>query len=188
MEFAEGEILDQLQELIKKLIPESFTGKVQSVDESKGIVTVLFDELEYDVKLKSIVDEAETGVFYIPEVDSDVFCVPEGLDKERYFVAGINKVAKIIFKMQNLSLVMDNETETLKINDGSNGGLIVIADLVSRINDLENDINTLKQAFFSWVTVPNDGGAALKTAASTWAGQQFVNTQVADIENDKVKH
>lgn len=73
-------------------------------------------------------------------------------------------------------------------NGGSNGGLIKIADLVSKINDVENDINSLKQAFFTWVPAPQDGGAGLKAAAGSWSGQQFVNTQTADIENTDIKH
>jgi len=186
----EGDVVRELELLIKKHIPEAFTGKVINVDsaESKGFVTVLFNELEYDVKLKSVIDEQEAGIFMIPENESDVFCVPEGLDKERYFVAGINKPAKIIIKMQNLSFVMDNEGSLIQFNDGNNNGLVKVADLVTKLNTIESDLNDIKQVFSTWTPVSQDGGAALKTAAASWASSVISETQQTDLENDKVKH
>lgn len=70
----------------------------------------------------------------------------------------------------------------------ANGGIVKVVPLVTKINNLENDINTLKTAFSAWVVVPNDGGAALKTITSTWAGSALTPTVRADIENTKIKN
>ena len=60
--------------------------------------------------------------------------------------------------------------------------------LKEKYNNLEKDLNDLKSAFNSWVVVPGDGGAALKAASASWAGQTVTLTQANEIENEKVKH
>lgn len=78
--------------------------------------------------------------------------------------------------------------EGVILNGGSFGGMVKAEQLTQRINAIEKDINTLKNVFSTWVTTPNDGGAALKLAASTWAGSLLTLTQRSDYENGKVKH
>jgi hypothetical protein len=53
---------------------------------------------------------------------------------------------------------------------------------------LEKDVNALKSVFSGWTPISQDGGAALKSAAGTWFGQQLTVTSKSDIENDKIKH
>jgi hypothetical protein len=54
------------------------------------------------------------------------------------------------------------------------------------IDELQSDIETLKNAFTAWTPVPNDGGAALKTGTATWAGTAFTkNIDDAKIEEIK---
>ena len=61
-------------------------------------------------------------------------------------------------------------------------------DLTERLNIIEKDINKLKKVFSSsWTPVPQDGGAALKGAAASWAGATLTETQRSDYENEKVK-
>jgi hypothetical protein len=74
------------------------------------------------------------------------------------------------------------------LNGDNEGGVPITADVVSRLNAIEQDINTLKTVFSGWVTVPNDGGAALKAAAGAWFAQQLQQTVNSDIENQKVLH
>ena len=74
------------------------------------------------------------------------------------------------------------------LNTGSNGGMVKVNSLVSKLNTVESDLNNLKTVLSTWVPVPNDGGAALKTAAASWAGQTLTPTQASDLENNKVKH
>lgn len=78
--------------------------------------------------------------------------------------------------------------EGIVLNGGSFGGAVKVAELTARINAIEQDINTLKAAFLGWVSVPQDGGAALKAASAAWASASLVLTQQGDIENEKVKH
>jgi hypothetical protein len=61
--------------------------------------------------------------------------------------------------------------------------------LLKKINNLEDEINDLKTVFSAtWTPVPNDGGAALKAAAASWAAVPIVATTQGDISHDKIKH
>ena len=88
---------------------------------------------------------AGNGIIMLPKIGSVVIVQP------------INDVTGYIS--------LYSEIDSIKFLDGNFGGLIKIDELVKKINDIESDINDLKQAFTTWVTVPNDGGAALKAAA-----------------------
>lgn len=73
------------------------------------------------------------------------------------------------------------------LNGGTLGGLVKVQELTDRLNLIEKDINSLKQKLSGWTPAPNDGGAALKTALSSYFPKSLQETQVADIENEKVK-
>jgi hypothetical protein len=98
------------------------------------------------------------------------------------------EVETFLINAEDVELVEIKVSNTVTINSGENGGLVKIAKLTQQLNTLEKDLNSLKTAFSSWVTVPQDGGAALKAATATWAGQTLAATQQADIENEKIKH
>lgn len=87
-----------------------------------------------------------------------------------------------------------HESETIYINcndiiyhGGKLGGMVKVDDLVSKLNAIEQDLNNLKTIFSTWSPIPNDGGAALKSTASNWFGQQLKTTQNSDLENTKIK-
>ncbi len=55
------------------------------------------------------------------------------------------------------------------------------------VNEIKNDIATLKQIFAAgWTPIPNDGGAALKAAAATWAGTALTK-DIADAKINEIK-
>ena len=83
---------------------------------------------------------------------------------------------------------MSLTADSIELNGGDNGGLVKIEALTDKINNIEKDINKLKQAFTTWVPVPQDGGASLKGGVASWAAQQLVQTQVSDLEDDKITH
>ncbi len=84
--------------------------------------------------------------------------------------------------------VMELTSEGIVLNGGGLGGIVKVEQLTRHINAIENDINTLKKVFSAWKITPNDGGAALKLAATTWAGSPLTLTRRGDYENEKVKH
>lgn len=147
-----------------------FAAKVLSVDTAEYTCDV--EPLDGKADVFGVRLNAQTGQnkgwLCIPAVGSVVVVVM------------LNKVSGFVAMTSELTEVLHD--------GGLFGGLVKVGELTQKLNAIEQDINTLKQAFSSWVPVPNDGGAALKAAAGSWFGQQLTETQKADIENEAVKH
>jgi len=77
-------------------------------------------------------------------------------------------------------------------NGGANKGMVNIADMVSRLNDLETLFTALKTNINAWVVTPNDGGAKLYTQLTTpgtgFATKTIPSSTVGDFEDTKIKH
>lgn len=84
-------------------------------------------------------------------------------------------------------LISAEEVDEIVLNGGTLGGLVKVGELTERLNLIEKDINSLKQALSGWTPAPNDGGSALKTALSSYLSGSLEETQVEDIENERVK-
>lgn len=165
-----SEIKDKLQKLCHSNESALILAEVKQVDNTT--CTVAIDDLELsDVRLRAVVNEEESGIVVTPKVGSMVMITDLSHGK-----------------MRDWAVIMYSEIDNITINGGKNGGLINIEDLVSHLNTLEDDINNLKTAISGWVTVPQDGGAALKTALSTWVGSTITKTKTSDIEDDKITH
>ena len=137
------------------------------------------------VELKA---EPNNGILIVPKVGSSV---KVALTKRgNAFVVLFSDIDKMEIAISNgtQDTLLTISQGVIKFNDGSFDGLVKVSDLVTKLNTLESDLNTLKAAFTAWVVVPNDGGAALKAASATWAGQTLTPTVNADIENPLVTH
>nr|DAS20555.1 MAG TPA: hypothetical protein [Caudoviricetes sp.] len=84
-------------------------------------------------------------------------------------------------------LISAEEVDEIVLNGGTLGGLVKVGELTDRLNLIEKDINSLKQKLSGWTPVPNDGGSALKAALSSYFTESLQETQVKDIENERVK-
>ena len=84
--------------------------------------------------------------------------------------------------------VITGETTQVELNGNQYGGVPISESVVSRLNAIEQDLNSIKTVFKNWIVAANDGGGALKTASATWANQQLTETAVEDIHNENVKH
>jgi hypothetical protein len=183
----EQEIIRRLREIAKQPL-QTFVASVQEVDEEQATITALpvgGPELT-DVRLRAAIDGAEDGVILFPEVGSTVLVGIIGNDPDTAFVCRCSVVQKAKLKIGDSTLEIS--TEGFLMNGGSLGGLINIADLVEKLNAIEQDLNQIKTAFSSWVPVPQDGGAALKTAAGSWAGSTLTQTLQGDLEDTKITH
>lgn len=185
----ENELIDQLRLFVSDLVPVTFTGKVTDVSkaESDGCITVSYKEMNYRVFLKSVLDGKNDGIRIIPELGSIVLCVPD-MTSGRYILQSCNAWSKILIQAGGLKLEMNADSGEVLFNEGKNGGLINITDLVKKMNALEDDLNSLKNLFKTWVPAPSDGGTALKTLVSTWFSKTLSKTTKSSIEDVKVKH
>lgn len=85
---------------------------------------------------------------------------------------------------------MVSEVNQIYLNGDNEGGLVKVQDLVTKLNDLENKVNSILSTIgTSWTPVPNDGGAALKALfnLSPLNIPLQLSTQT-ELENIKIKH
>ncbi|MBD5230329.1 MAG: hypothetical protein HDS69_09920 [Bacteroidales bacterium] len=127
-------------------------------------------------------------VGFIADGSAGVVLLTEKIESAEIVIADTSAVMDangVHIETGDISAHLDKNAVTF--NGGSLGGLVKVEDLTKRLNLIENDINNLKNIFASWVVAPQDGGAALKTAATSWAGVQLSTTRRNDYENIKVK-
>lgn len=161
--------------------------EVTAVRESDGFLDVKSETgLEYFDVLISL--DGDNGVNLIPTVGCKaIIGVIES--KETYcYLIDASEVDSISLKTKNGMVIRIDTGGTITINGDGHKGIVKVEADVKAHNKVEDDINQLKQLITGWAPTPQDGGAALKTALSTWAGQTLVKTTVADLENPKVKH
>lgn len=154
-----------------------FTAEVKSVEGET--CTVLVGELEVPDVLLTPADEGADGKLVITPKEGSQVTVADLSGGELRHLAVVHWG-----EVEKISLTADS----IELNGGDNGGLVKIEALTDKINNIEKDINKLKQAFTTWVPVPQDGGASLKGGVASWAAQQLVQTQVSDLEDDKITH
>lgn len=144
--------------------------------------------------------ESEDGIVLFPAVGS--YVVVSFLEPSVAVVVLTEKVDKTVLKIgKTTAQLVDGQidvsvqditaqvtADVVTFNGGKLGGLVVSGKAADKLNALEKDINELKTVFSGWTPAPQDGGAALKGAVSTWAGKSLATTAATDLENEKVKH
>lgn len=177
-----------IREAIQQIIKDeeelySVVGIVTSVDEDKR--TAEIEPIDgsgtiFDVKLQAN-ESGTTGLVTIPAEDSEV--VVTFLSKDTAFVSLCTDVEKILI-----------DTEEITINGGDNGGLINIEALVTKINAVEDALNSFITSFNSHTHITTatvsatavPGVIAPPTVSST---DTITDTlTVGDIEDDKITH
>ncbi len=164
-----------LLNLIDSRVPmQTLPAQVTAVDTEKGTCDVEF--LDKDLAPHKGVHlyaglSTVTGLLPVPKLNSFVYVSIVQNNEQWAFVS------------------LFTELDEIRLRGNALGGLVKIEPLISRLNALENDLNSLKTVFkSSWIVTPQDGGAALKTASASWAGSSIQTTKKSDIENTKVNH
>lgn len=176
--------MDSIAELLKKAVQDksleiySVACSVDSVDENERTIdcTPINGNAQiFGARLQSGIN-GTNGLCVFPVVGSVV--IVTFMNKLTGYVSTFSEIDKIL---------IDTNTEVI-FDGGNNGGLIKVNDLVSKMNNIENDLNSLKNILSIWAPVPSDGGASLKTALASYFAQTITPTIKTDIENDKIKH
>lgn len=74
----------------------------------------------------------------------------------------------------------------MTLNGDSFGGIVKAPELKNQVDKNTAVLEKIQQVFNSWSPVAQDGGAALKTAASLFT--TLPRADLNNIENDKIKH
>ena len=125
-----------------------------------------------------------SGMVLIPKVGSYVIVALMN-DGVNGCVIATEEVERMELVIGRTSIVVTEDG--IVLNGGALGGLVKVEALTARLNGIEESINELKAALSGWVPAPQDGGAALKGAISSWASETLVLTDRGDYENEKVK-
>ena len=103
-------------------------------------------------------------------------------------VGSVVIVGSLTGDLDHLVVLSMDQAEEVVLNGGKLGGMVNIKELTDKLNTIEEEINDLKDLLSRWFPVKGDGGAALKIAASYWAGKRLVPSSRSDYEDTKVKH
>lgn len=156
-----------------------------------------------DIRLSSIGGGSENGLLIVPATGSIILVADISCGNLRELNAiGYSEIESIRFHNGKTTVRADAQTaeacvggskvritdQVVEFNDGHNEGMVNIVELTDKLNTIERTINDLKTVFTTWIPVAADGGAALKTAATTWATSLLALTQKPEIEDDKVMH
>jgi len=144
--------------------------------------------------------EANDSFSIYPAVDSTVLIMFTSFLKMVILIEEVESLVcdidKNHFEMDKDKFIINNNDTIIELdkngdmvlNDGSKDGLVVVADLVTKLNNLENAINSLITSCQSViVTLAPSGSFPL---ASFFAGNTPIAplTQKIDLENTKIKH
>lgn len=165
---------EQIRESIRKLgkgRQKTFVGIVDNNYPDKDYIDVkdLSGTLYTEVRKRAAICDPKKGILITP-------------------VSGSSVIISSIDESDEMFIEMYSEVESIQFDGGENEGLVKVKELTTRLNTIEKDINDLKTKLSAWVPVASDGGAALKTAITSWFSKKLTETQKKDIQNDKIKH
>lgn len=171
---------------------------VNSVDTTNWLCTATPTSGEAPTQITDIMmsaEQASNGFVLVPVVGSTII-VAITLRNDVY-VLMTSEVDQVIYYRDNGDGTFHSfvwNANGFQEGDGSYGGMIKLLDsniqygLLARLNAIESFISTLQTAINGWVPVPNDGGAALKTALAAWLGSTAPSTTRPMIENPDFTH
>jgi hypothetical protein len=175
-----NELGDALTSFVKHMVRGHvvYEGTVDSVDETNFVCDCDIDGVTfYAVPLK-VLTGSQASVIELPVVGSNVLLTFRDGNIQRPQIIFIDNVDKLLVNCQT----------SVIFNGGNLGGMVKVIPLNEDLNALQNDVNTLKKVFQTWTPVADDGGAALKAAAASWAGQELTVTEQSSIEDKSILH
>lgn len=176
--------------ILSKKDRTTITAKVVEVDLDDYTCTVqpIHGGAEYHkVRLQAVADLSGSGVVAIPAVQSDVLVsLIDGNDYSAFIVATGN-IDSYTIKTDSSASVDVNNDGTVFLNGDTHGGLIKINELKTQLDKTNAMVNAMATALTTWTPVPADGGAALKTLATSQLAGKTTGV-FTNIENETVKH
>lgn len=105
-----------------------------------------------DARLCSVVKEGQAGLLVKPAVGSIVLALYLDKSRNTAFVILAFDVAEYQLVVGTMSLVVQGDKITF--NQGLNGGLVLVEELVKRLNALEDRINTHQHQYINAAGAP----------------------------------
>ena len=123
-----------------------------------------------------LMSSVSDGCLYIPKTEGNTVVIAYSDYVEPYIAlhGDIESIVWLGGEYEGVPIVIDP-------NNPDNG-------LLKKLNDIEDDLNKLKNAFTTWTPVSGDGGLALKTASTSWYSTPITLTSQTDIEHPNITH
>lgn len=173
----------------------AFSAEVTEVDVNTRSCTVIgiSDQVGVEYKDVWLMPEINDGILYVPAIGSTVI-VENNANLQPYIVMW-SEIDKILWVGGGSAIQIDKDG--IKLDGDSFEGIMKVTPSVQAWNDLQNDINQLKQLFTTIcatplvttsVGSPDAFYTAFNSAMTTWNASTLTVTSKSDIENTKVKH
>jgi len=172
-----------LGQRIKELIPvQTFWVVCKSVDWENKTMTAIgqTDDLEYEE-----VSLGNGSIFRKPVVDTICLLGITENNGAIVFLIDADEVEEYLI-VEKTGFKICLNADGLSLNGESLGGIVKAKELKTQVDRNTEILKQIQTAFQNWVTVPQDGGAALKTLSASFTG--LPRADLAGIENEKIKH
>lgn len=193
-------IVHNIRQIVGTQQPVAVLGKVIKLNEEEktcDVEPLNEDAILYDVRLSSVLDSPQ-GLCVFPKLNSIVIVIL--LDDSSAYIGLVNEVAKVELKINDTyfsivegAIKIDcNVDNGIVFNGGSQGGMVVVGNLVNAYNNLVNVVNQLISKFNTHthpVATTGTATAQTGTAAVTTAQQTSTAniTSNGDLENRKIR-
>ena len=107
--------------------------EVLSVDKKQGTCVVKDEELEYTVRLASVINENAERFYLFPKIGSSVLISSIGEDENRYHVVGYSEIESVSLQIDELQLKVDKAGFHLQRGE---------VDFKSLLNELLNELKS----------------------------------------------
>lgn len=166
------EIREILKRIVREFSPQSdaIFCTVKSRDDSNLIcVCTPINGIDSDIPDVRLVAGAGNGIIFFPRVGSIVLVQPFAKDQTAY-------------------LAMVSQLDKIQMLDGSFGGLVEVANLTTKLNNLENKVNSIISTFNTHVHSGVQTGAGSSAVSPTQVSGTLTPTNRGDIENTYITH
>lgn len=163
---------------------EIMDGVVSKVDEDSFMINVEISEgvFLYDVKLRTVSNNSQSGMICIPKIGSYVV-VAKLKNTNNYVMIQSSELDKVIIDTE---VKVELNTDKTVFNGGLNGGLVMIEELKQNLEILKNYITTMNTSVSTALaTLDTSAGSASSTPYNGIMSTMQIN--FADMENDKIK-
>ncbi len=160
-----------------------FIAEVKAVDMDTNTCTIDYNGVDVEGVNLGAKGEKDKTIIVYPKINKPAIFGRIG-NSNQFFMIHCAEAEKISIEAGS-SLIEINDGEIL-INGGSFGGLIKIGDLVSKLNNLENALNSLLANYKAHNHLHPQGPTTAFVVPCTQVNLQ--TTVNGDIENDKIKH
>jgi len=161
---------------------------VTKVRASTCNVKLVSNDLELSDVLFSATEDNDKGFVLIPKKDTNALVGLIGSDENSLYLVRVDEVEKVSLKIGTTTLVIDEDGTVY--NNGVNGGMVKVQGLTTKLNNLESALNGLVSEFNAHIhDAPQAPSGTIPTAPpKVSSSQSLTQTQVGDLENDKITH